>query len=250
MSLGAHLRELRKRLVIAAIAIVVAAVGCWFVVPLVLDQLQIPLTEAARLTHRSVALNLQSPTSAFDVKFQLALTLGIVVSSPVWLYQVWAFIVPGLKRTERRYVYGFLGTAIPLFLAGCAVGWFVFPHLVELLIGFAPARSTSYLSTDGYISFITQLVVAIGIAFVLPVVLVVLNFMTILSAKAILKGWRIAILLSTIFAGIVTPTADVVTMLLLAVPIILLYFIAALIAHLHDRAAAKRAATFEAEIAV
>jgi sec-independent protein translocase protein TatC len=250
MSLGAHLRELRKRLVIAAVAIIVAAVGCWFVVPFVLDQLLIPVAEAARLTHREVALNLQGVTSAFDVKIQLAITLGIVISSPVWLYQVWAFIVPGLKTRERRYVYGFLGAAIPLFLAGCTVGWFVLPHLVELLISFAPSESTSFLSTDDYVSFITKLIVAIGIAFVLPVVLVLLNFMTILSGKAILKGWRVAILLSTVFAGIVTPTADVVTMLVLAVPIIVLYFVAVLIAHLHDRGIAKRAATFEAEIAV
>jgi sec-independent protein translocase protein TatC len=250
MSLGAHLRELRKRLVIAAAAILVAAIGSWFVVPYVLHQLLIPVAEAAKLTHRHVSANYQGITGPFDVDIRLSITLGIIVSSPVWLYQVWAFIVPGLKRTERRYVYGFLGAAIPLFLSGCAVGWFVLPHLVVVLTSFAPANTTSFVSTDDYVSFYSKLILAIGIAFVMPVVLVLLNFMGILGAKAILKGWRIAILLATVFAGVVTPTADVISMAALAVPIIVLYFAAVLISHLHDRSLARRAATFEAEIAV
>ena len=250
MSLRAHLRELRKRLVIAAAAIIAAAIGSWYIVPFVLHQLLTPLIAAAKIAHRDVSGNYQGVTSAFDVQFQLAITLGIIISSPIWLSQLWLFIVPGLKRNERRYVYGFLGAAIPLFLGGCAVGWFVFPHLVELLVSFAPAESSSFVSIDDYVSFVTKLIVAIGIAFVMPVVLVLLNFMTILSGKTILKGWRIAILVSTIFAGIVTPTADVLTMCLLAVPIIVLYFAAALIAHLHDRSAARRTDEFSAELAV
>jgi sec-independent protein translocase protein TatC len=250
MSLRDHLRELRKRLVIAAGAIIVAAIGCWFLVPFVLHQLLIPVAAAAHVSHRDVSGNYQGVTSAFDVQIQLAITLGVVISSPIWLYQVWAFIVPGLKRRERRYVYGFLGAAIPLFLGGCTIGWIVFPHLVELLVSFAPAESASFISIDDYVGFVTKLIVAVGIAFVMPVVLVLLNFMSILSGKTILKGWRIAILLATVFAGIVTPTADVITMILLAVPIILLYFIAALIAHLHDRSAERRAEQFGAEIAV
>src|ERR1700761_6383407 len=145
MSLGEHLRELRKRLVIAAAAIVVGSVACWFIVDLILNELLAPVREAAKLTHRDVTLNYIGVTDPFDIKIQLAITLGIIVTSPVWLYQVWAFIVPGLKRSERRYVYGFLGSAIPLFLVGCVVGWFVLPHLVELLTSFAPSDSSSLI---------------------------------------------------------------------------------------------------------
>ncbi len=112
MTLGEHLVELRKRLVIAGIAIAVGSIGCWFLVQPVFTFLLVPVAEAAKLTHRHVTLNFQGLTSPFDVEFQLAITMGIVVSSPVWLYEIWAFIVPGLKRRERRYVYGFLGTAI------------------------------------------------------------------------------------------------------------------------------------------
>jgi sec-independent protein translocase protein TatC len=248
MTLGEHLVELRKRLVIAAVAIAVAAVGCWFLVRPVFTFLIAPVAEAAKLTHRHVSLNFQGLTSPFDVEIQLAVTMGIVLSSPVWLYQLWAFIVPGLKRRERRYVYGFLGSAIPLFLVGCWVGWTLLPRLVLLLTSFAPAGSTSFISTDDYITFITKLMVAVGIGFVLPVVLVLLDFIGILSAKTILKGWRVAVLLIVVFAAIVTPSADIISMFALALPIIALYFLAVLIAHLHDRSVARRTAAISAEI--
>ncbi len=122
------------------------------------------------------------------------------------------------------------------------------PHLVQLLTSFAPAASTSFISTDDYVSFITKLMIAVGIGFVLPVFLVLLNFVGVLSAKTILKGWRIAVLLVFLFTAIVTPSADVISMFVLALPIIALYFAAALVAHLHDRAAARRIDAFSAEI--
>jgi sec-independent protein translocase protein TatC len=250
MSLGQHLVELRKRLTIAALSILVASIGGWFLQPFVITQLTAPLTEAAKLAHRDANLNFQLLTGAFDVEIQVAITIGLVVSSPVWLYQIWAFIVPGLKRKERRYVYGFLGTAIPLFLVGCYAGWVIMPHMVQLLTNLAPNNSSSFINGDDYVNFITKLIIAVGVGFVLPVFLVLLNFIGIMSAKVILKGWRIAILLICIFTAIVTPAADVVSMLVLAAPIIALYFAAALVASLHDRSIARRAAQFDAEIAV
>lgn len=250
MPLRAHLLELRKRLFIAAAAILVGAVGCWFLVKPVFGYLIAPIADAAKLNHRDVSLNFQGLTSSFDVEIQLAITMGIVISSPVWLYQVWAFIVPGLKTRERRYVYGFLGSAIPLFLVGCWIGWTLLPRLVLLLTSFSPVKSTSFISADDYIGFVTKLMIAVGLGFVLPVVLVLLNFIGILASKTILKGWRVAVLLVVIFAAIVTPSADIISMLVLAAPIIVLYFIAVLVTHLHDRAVARRMDTFSAEIAV
>jgi len=249
MSLRAHLVELRKRLTIGAAAIVLASIGGWFLKDFVLKAMIDPLTEAAKAGGHTTNLNFQLLTGAFDVQIQLAITIGIVVSSPVWLYQVWAFIVPGLKRSERRYVYGFIGTAIPLFLVGCAAGWWVMPHLVQLLTSFAPQQTTSLINGDDYVTFITKLVVAVGIGFVMPVFLVLLNFIGIVSAKAILNGWRVAVLVIFLFTAIVTPAADVVSMIVLAVPIIILYFGAVLVSTLHDRGIARRAAQFDAEIA-
>ncbi|MCU1552064.1 MAG: twin arginine-targeting protein translocase TatC [Glaciihabitans sp.] len=250
MSLGQHLVELRKRLTIAAVAILVAAVGSWWLVPFAFDSLRSPLTQAGILDHRVVSLNFQGLTTAFDVKIQIAITIGVVISSPVWLYQIWAFIVPGLKRRERRYAYGFLGSAIPLFLAGCVAGWFIMPHMVQLLTSFADKPDTSLINAKDYVDFILKLVIAVGIGFVLPVFLVLLNFIGILSAKTILKGWRVAVILITVFTALVTPSADVISMFILAVPMVALFFGAALVAWLHDRSVAKRLETFAAEIAV
>lgn len=242
MSFGAHLIELRKRLFRAALAIIVCAIGSYFLVDLVLDALRVPLDHIAEATNRTAVLNYTTLTEAFDVRFQITVILGVVISSPVWLYQIWAYIVPALKRNEKRYAVGFLAAAIPLFLAGCATGWFIFPHTVELLASFAPEEDTSIFRTKEYVDFVGKLVVAVGVGFVLPVFLVLLNFIGVLSAHSILKGWRVAVLVITIFSALATPASDVVTMFLLAIPMILLYLLAAAVAWWHDRAAARKLA--------
>jgi sec-independent protein translocase protein TatC len=249
MSLGQHLVELRKRLFVAALAVAIAAIGCWFLVDIVFNALKEPFGAITHTSGRLAELNFQTLTEAFDVRLQIALTLGVVVSSPVWLYQIWAFIVPALKRREKRYALGFLLTAIPLFFAGCYAGWLIFPHMVELLAGFAPQQTTTLVGVKGYVDFVMKLVLAVGVGFVLPVFLVLLNFIGIISGAAILKGWRIAILLITIFTAVVTPSADVLSMFLLAIPIVALYFGAAGVAFLHDRSVARREAALSSEIA-
>jgi sec-independent protein translocase protein TatC len=181
---------------------------------------------------------------------KVAFTIGIVVSSPVWLYQIWAFLVPGLTRKEIGYALGFLFSAVPLFLAGCAAGWFVMPHIVELMVGFTPADASNFFNAGIYFDFVLKLVLAVGIAFVIPVFLVLLNFVGVLSAATIIKSWRVAILVIALFCAIATPAADVVSMFLLAVPMVVLYFAAYGVAFLHDRRAARRRVAFEAELAL
>jgi len=167
--------------------------------------------------------------------------VGVILSSPVWLYQVFAFVVPGLTKTERRYTFGFVFSAVPLFAAGCAAGLQIFPHAVQVLAGFAPAEDASILQARYYFDFAMKLVLAVGVGFVLPVFIVLLNFMGILSARSIIGGWRVAIVVITVFCAIATPAADVFSMFLLAVPMVLLYLAAALVALAHDRLAARRA---------
>ncbi len=241
MSFAEHLVELRKRLFRSALAIGVAAVAGWFLSDVVLRALAVPITQIAVDTGRLAELSYTLVTEAFDVRLQIAVTLGVVLASPVWLYQLWAYIVPALKRTEKRYALGFLATAIPLFFAGCAMGWFIFPHTVTLLAGFAPQETASIFRTKDYIDFALKLIVAIGIGFVLPVFLVLLNFIGLLTARSILKGWRVAVLLICLFAAIATPSSDLVTMFLLAIPMVGLYFLAAGTAWLRDRWVAKHA---------
>jgi len=263
MSLGDHLRELRKRLFISAIAIVVAAAIAFInwgflstllglpvqlssLTAFVQNGMRVPIDKLAE-DHNAV-ISYTTVSSAFDLTVQIGLTLAILIASPVWLFQVFAFLVPGLTGREKRYTFGFFFSAVPLFLAGGFTGWLLFPHMVELLAGFTPSQDAIVLDARYYYDFIIKLVLAVGVGFVLPVFLVLLNFVGVLTAKAILKGWRIAVLVITLFCAIATPAVDVVSMFLLAIPMVALYFAAVLVATIHDRAAARRLARLETEL--
>ncbi|NII68478.1 twin-arginine translocase subunit TatC [Microbacterium ulmi] len=239
MSVGSHLRELRKRLTIAAAGVVVGGIAGFILADPIFQLLGAPIAHTGMAEGRVTGLNFTAVTQAFDLKLQIAVTVGIVIASPVWLYEVWAFLVPGLVRRERQYALAFLATAIPLFLAGCAAGWLVLPHIVELMLGFTTANSAALLDARAYYDFVLKLLVATGVAFVVPVFLVVLNFAGVVSAAGILKGWRTAILLITVFAAFATPAADVLSMFLLALPMVALYFAAIGVAFLHDRRRAR-----------
>lgn len=240
MSLVEHLLELRRRLVRATLGLAVGAVAGWFLADLVLAALRAPVLDVARTQGRTASINYPDITSAFDVKFEIALITGLVLSSPVWLYQIFAFLTPAFTRREKRYVFGFLFTAVPLFLAGCAAGWLVVPHVVQLLTSFAGQGDTTIIAAKSYLDFVLKLVLVTGVAFVLPVFLVLLNLLGVISGRSILKGWRLAVFAITIFTAIATPAADVLSMLLLAAPMVVLYFGAAGVAVLHDRRVARR----------
>ncbi|UDF14740.1 twin-arginine translocase subunit TatC [Antiquaquibacter oligotrophicus] len=242
MSLAEHLRELRRRLVISAIAILVTAVAGFFLAPFVIDALRVPINQIAE--QRNAEIIYTTVTGAFDLRLAISFTIAIVLASPVWLYQIFAFLVPGLTSKEKRYTFGFFFSAVPLFFLGAAAGWFVFPHMVELLTSFSSQEDSTLLDAKIYYDFVIKLVLAVGIAFVLPVFLVLLNFTGVLSAASILKGWRVAILVITLFTALATPAADVVSMFLLAVPMVILYFAAFGVAWLHDRRVARREAAF------
>jgi len=245
MSLGAHLIELRKRLLISGVAIFLGAIGGFIISKNVWDALRQPINAIA--ASQNASINYTGITEAFDLRVQIAFIVGIVATSPIWLYQIWAFIVPALLRKERRYAFGFFFSAVPLFLAGAYLGWIIFPRTVTLLLSFASNEDATFLTARYFLDFVIKLVLALGIAFVLPVFLVLFNFIGILSAKAILSGWRVAILCIVIFTALATPAADILAMFMLAVPMTALYFAAAGIAWLHDRAVAKRLASFETD---
>ena len=248
MSLGQHLLELRKRLFLAAAGILVGAIIGWFLADFVWDALREPVYAIARAQHRTAQINYPDITSAFDLKLKISFYIGLIVSGPMWLYQIFAFLVPGLTRKEKQYTFGFFFTAVPLFFAGCAAGWYVLPHVVELMTGFAPDEDAAFINAKEYLDFVLKLVFAIGIAFVLPVFVVLLNFAGVISAQSIIKSWRMAILIIILFTAIATPAADVVSMFLLAIPMVVLYFAAYGIAYLHDRRIAKRTLAFEQEL--
>lgn len=237
MPLIEHLLELRKRLMLAALAILLGGVAGWFVSDLVLLLLTEPLQSQGK---ELAKINFPSVTSAFDVRFEIAIIVGIVIASPIWLFQIFAFLTPAFTRQEKKYVFGFFFSAVPLFLAGCAAGGFVIPHIVGLMISFAPGNSANLLNGKEYLDFALRLILVIGIAFVLPVFLVLLNFVGVLQGRTILKSWRIAILAIVLFTAVATPSADVISMVLLAIPMLVLYFIAVGIAILHDKRKERR----------
>jgi sec-independent protein translocase protein TatC len=246
MSLGAHLIELRKRLIISGLAIFLGAIAGFIIAPAVWKLLSTPIMRIS--DSQNASINYTGITEAFDTNVQIAFLVGIVGTSPIWLYQIWAFIVPALLRKERRYALAFVGSAIPLFLAGATLGALIFPRTVTLLLSFAPDDFSTLLTARYFLDFFIKLVLAMGIAFVLPVFLVLLNFVGILSAKGILGGWRIAILCIVIFTALATPAADILAMFMLAVPMVALYYAAAGVAWLHDRRVAQRIASYETGI--
>jgi sec-independent protein translocase protein TatC len=180
--------------------------------------------------------------SAFDLRVQVSIFLGVIITSPFWLYNLWAFVSPGLKTRERRFTLGFLFSSVPLFLSGAYIAWSSLPSFVIVLIGFTPEGSSNVINASDYILFAIRIVLVFGLAFVMPVLLVLMNFANIVTGKAILKGWRVAVLVIALVSALATPTADPMSMFLLMGPLAALYFIAVGIAVLNDKRRARREA--------
>ncbi len=245
MSLSGHLKELRNRLFWSALFILAGSIAGWFMFDFVFDELQRPILELAEDPGNNATINFPTVVSAFDVRLQVSIFLGVLMSSPVWLFNLWAFITPGLKQRERRYSIGFVFTAVPLFAAGTVLAWSSLPAFVVVLVGFTPDGGANVINASEYILFTTRILLVFGLAFVLPVVLVMLNFAGVITAKNIIKSWRLAIFVSAVVGAIATPVAEPMAMFLLMVPLLLLYFLAAGIAHLHDKAVARKLAALE-----
>ena len=235
MPLREHLVEIRKRLFLSAIGLLVGAVVGWMVYDPVLQALQQPLIDAAERREVLTGLNFEGVATAIDMKVKVSLFLGVILTSPWWLYQLFAFITPGLTSKEKRYAFGFIGAAVPLFLGGIALAWVMLPRAVALLNEFVPDGSANLINAQMYLGFVMRLMLAFGIAFLLPVVMVALNFAGIGTAATWRKGWRWAVMIAFVFAAVMTPTPDAMTMLAVALPICGLYFVALGVCVLHDR---------------
>lgn len=250
MSLGQHLVELRKRITWSFLAIVAFSIPAWWAVDYVWAALSAPVLASADEQDRTASLAYTTIGEAFDTRLLIMFLIGIVASSPIWLYQLWAFIVPALHQREKRFAIGFIAASVPLFVGGCLAAWFVFPNIVILLTSFAFGESATLLSARIYLDFAIKFILAIGLGFLFPVVLVALNLVRVITGAGILKAWRWAILGITAFTAIATPAADVLSMVLLAIPMVGLYFAAAGIASINDKRVAKREAALNAEYGI
>ena len=246
MPLRAHLRELRRRLFRIGLGLVVGMVAGWYLYKPVFEALIRPLHEVAARRGSLVAINFSGLAASFDMQIQVSIFLAVILTSPWWIYQIWAFVTPGLTRRERRYAVGFLAAAVPLFLAGAAVAWWALPRAVDMLTSFTPTGAQNLIDAPTYLSFVMRLVLAFGIAFLLPVVMVALDLVGVVRSRTWLRAWRWATVLIFTFAAVATPTPDAVTMLFVAIPMCGLYFGALWICVVHDRRVERRR---EAEVA-
>lgn len=210
MSLLEHLEELRGRIIVIVIAVLVAAVAGFFLADAIITLLRAPLEDSgARLIQMTVG-------EAFGVRIQLALMTGIALAMPVILYEVWAFVTPGLTRPERRLVWPLLLMAVVLFAAGIALGYLLIPLAVGFLLDFAVEGVEPLIGLGDYIGFVTLFLLAFGIALQFPVVLYLLARVGILSYAFLASRRRYVILLIALFAVVITPGDIVVGSLTLA----------------------------------
>jgi sec-independent protein translocase protein TatC len=243
MTLIEHIRELRSRLFKASLAVLVGfGVGMWLADP-VLDLLKDPycgLPGSIDPVTKECEFVQLGPADLFLLKLKIALWTGLVLAAPVWLYQLWAFIAPGLHRHERRYAYAFTAIAAPLFAMGAVLAYFVVEKGLEFLLQFSGDDINTTLEITRYISFVTNLILIFGVAFEFPLVALMLNVVGVASAKRLLSWWRVAVFLFFVFSAIVTPTPDPFGMTALALCLSALYFMAVGAAFLNDRRRARR----------
>ncbi len=240
MPLKEHIRELRNRLAVSLLAIGLAGVYGWTLYNPIFEYLARPYNELALRHGRNPGdfkITFVDVAGAFNLHIKIAFAVGLVIASPIVLYQIWAFVVPGLKKTEKKYALAFLSAAVPLFALGCFAATRVIPIALNFLIGLQPNVDgvASYTSADRVIDFGVKMILGFGIMFVLPVLLVSLNFLGILPAAVLIKGWRVVVLVIVVLSAMASPSPDAWSMLLLAVPVLFLFGLAMLICYLHDR---------------
>ena len=245
MPLTEHLRELRSRLVKSGIAIALGMVVGWIYYAELFAWLSEPFAAAVQQAQdegRDVTLALTGVADPFVLQMQVSAVAGVVLAAPVWLYQLWRFITPGLHRHERRWAIGFVAVAFPLFLGGVALAYAVLPLGLQVLLGFTPDNVENIVSVDRYLSFFLRTVLVFGVGFLIPLLLVLLNFAGVLSGRRLLGWWRWIIVSVVLFAAVATPTGDPINLLLLAGPILLLVAMAVGVCLLNDRRRARRRA--------
>jgi sec-independent protein translocase protein TatC len=246
MTLVEHLRELRSRLVISIATVLIFAIIAYAFHQRVTSFLEHP-AQVALKRQQAKGHNVQlaivgGVTGAFNLQIKIALIMGIIAACPVWLYQIWRFVTPGLRRNERRYGLMFVGAATPLFLAGVTFAYLFLPRGIDVLAGFTPKNTTNIIKLDQYISFVIQISLFVGVGFVLPVIVVALNAVGIVSSRRLWGWWRQVVFLVFLFAAIATPSGNPVNLALLAFPILVLVFTAMGIASLNDRRKRRRSA--------
>jgi sec-independent protein translocase protein TatC len=241
MTLFEHLRELRYRLIVSALAIIVGMVVAWFFRYELLDILQRPYfqaIEALKAKHPDantslVNINLTSPLT---LSLKVAALAGAIVTAPFWLYQLWAFVVPGLLAKEKKWALIFIAAATPMF------AYFVLPKAITVLLSFTQSGVTNLQDINAYLSFLLRLMLVFGLGFLIPLIVLMLNIVGVIKAKQMAKYRSLVIFGTFVFGAVATPSTDPFSMLAVAAPMALLFLGAEVIAHILDRRKERQAA--------
>ena len=250
MPLLEHFRELRNRAVKTALVIIAGAVVGWAFYNQIITKLAEPVCDlrAAQASGATScgSLYINGVLGPLNLQIKVAILSGVILTAPLWLYQLWAFIAPALHRREKRNSVFFFTAATPFFAVGAFLGYTILPVAVRVLFGFTPEALSNLVKFDDYLDFALRVILLFGIAFELPVFLVTFNAIGFLSGAAILKPWRVWVFGICLFVAGFTPSADPLSMIALAVPLILLYLMAGGIATVNDR---RRSRIFERKLA-
>ncbi|HEY2443811.1 MAG TPA: twin-arginine translocase subunit TatC [Streptosporangiaceae bacterium] len=252
MPLMDHIRELRSRVIRALLALIIGTgIG---LIPWVFDRIwnftvhpykqavhdicaKKPLPQGCRGIDYSLVVN--GIFDPFNIRIEIAFYFALILTSPIWLYQLWAFIAPGLYSREKRWTYTFVGAAVPLFVLGSGLAYLVMSRGLRFFLGIVPTGVTILPQISTYLGYVTAMVLGFGLTFELPLALVVLNMARVLTHARFRKWRRVMLFAVFVFAGIATPSPDPTTMLLLAAPCVILVEVAELIIWGHDRSLAR-----------
>jgi sec-independent protein translocase protein TatC len=248
MPLVAHIRELRNRVLKILLVLGIGMAVGWILYPHVWHFIQTPYCKAhftsqlpGQATHPgNCELYVTGIFDAFFLRLKLAFITGVIISSPVWLYQFWAFIAPGLYARERRWAYFFVGAAVPLFAMGGVFAYYAMTRGLHFLLSLVPGHVTPLITITTYLSYALAMLLIFGLAFELPLVLIMLNLAGLLTHERFRKWRRMIIFAVFAFAAVATPSPDPLTMLLLAIPCVLLVELAEIFTWANDRRKARR----------
>jgi sec-independent protein translocase protein TatC len=252
MPLMDHLRELRNRVVKIALAVLAGSVIGWIFYTWITNFLEAPFCTAVNGCKSDVPGHYLQMIGVLDpvyFKFKVVILAGVVLTSPVWLYQIWAFIAPGLYTREKKWTYGFLGAAVPLFALGCFFAYVAMKEGLRFIMGMAPVGSATVYTWDSYLGYWTAMVLAFGACFEVPLFLVMLNQVRVVTHERFRKWRRYIIFLIFVAAGIASPSPDPIIMCLLGGSVIVLVEIAELIIWINDKRYARNHPDLYADLA-
>jgi len=237
MALSDHFREIRARLIRSVLLLVVLFFVALFFYEQLFNLVMHPYNDAREQLGQSTQTTayIQGATGPLLLQMKLSGIAALVVASPYWLYQIWAFIVPGLHPNEKKYTRMFAAVAGPLFIIGVLVGYYVLPKGLAVLIGFTPANVQNLVEFDAYFSFFVRMLLVFGVAFEIPLFVVMLNLAGVVSGRTLGKYRPWIVIGTMVFAAVATPSTDPFSMLMLAIPMLLLFMLSEIVARVADR---------------